>query len=52
MRPSCVVVPAVTGTSMASLAGRLGCKRLEKVKGKVMYVGKVLEEDGGDQQDI
>lgn len=44
-----MVVLAVTGTGMASLAGRHSCKGLEKVRGKVMCVGKVLEEDGENQ---
>lgn len=51
-RPSCIAVPAVTGTGMASLAGRHGCEGLEKVRSKVMYVGKALEEDGEDQQGV
>ncbi|PKU49628.1 hypothetical protein llap_12 [Limosa lapponica baueri] len=46
----CVVVPAVTGISMASLVGKHGWKGLKKVRGKVMYTGKVLEEDGEEQQ--
>lgn len=47
-----MVVSAVTGTGMASLAGRHDCKRLEKVRGKVMCVGKVLEKDGEDQEGV
>lgn len=47
-----MVVPAVTGTSMASLPGKPVFKGLKKVRGKVMYVGKVLEEDGKDQHGV
>lgn len=51
-RPSCIAVPAVTGTGMASLASRHGCEGMEKVRGKAMHVGKVLEEDGEDQEAV
>lgn len=52
LRASCVMVLAITGTSVISLSVRYGCKGLEKVRGKVVYVGKVLEEDDEDQQGV
>lgn len=52
LRASRVMVLAVTGTGTISLSGRHGCKGLEKVREKVVYVGKVLEEDGENQQGV